>query len=152
MKITVYRPREAAGLGPPQAFLGDEYPKQGDWVQSAKHEMQEGECRPLLMMGRNFLIYSMYHARQPRFLGYAVENFGAAAQKLGYTLPLAEKDAVWVTYGPEGLDLGTPEDYQHLLGHIATVFGTNSAAGQAAAIGVKWPARVSAKADGHRSR
>jgi len=41
MKVTVYRPREAVGLGPPQAFLGDEHPTEGDWGQSAKAELSD---------------------------------------------------------------------------------------------------------------
>jgi len=103
-------------------------------------------------MGRAFLIYSMYHAREPRFLGYAVENFGAAVKKLGYNLPLKEEDAVWLTYLASELDPGTPQDHQLLLGHIATVFGAKAAQEQADAIGVKWPSRVGSRPDSDRSR
>jgi hypothetical protein len=142
MKITVYRPREADGLGPPQAFLGEDHPTEGDWVQSAKHEMREGEYRPLLMLGRTFLIYSMYHAREPRFMGYAIENFGAAVKKIGYALPLNEEDACWLPYGPEGFDPGSPEHLQFMLGQIATVFGTDAAKAQADALRIQWPSRL----------
>jgi hypothetical protein len=148
-KVTVYRPKERVGLGPPKAFLGDDHSKHGDWVQSAKAELSNDEHPPrLLMLGRAFLIYSMYHAREPRFLGYAVENFGVACQKLGYILPLKETDASWLTYGPEGLDPGRPEDYQHMLGHIATVFGTDAAKQQADALGINRPARANLERGG----
>jgi hypothetical protein len=146
MKVTVYRPRESVGLGSPQAFLGDEHPTQGDWVQSAKADLPDDTGLDphlrLHLMGRAFLIYSMYHAREPRFLGYAVENFGAAAKKFGYQLPLKEEDAVWLTYLPTELDPGSSQDHQLMLGQIANVFGTKAAKEQADAIGVKWPARV----------
>lgn len=153
MRITVYRPREPDGLGPPQAFLGDEHPTEGDWVQSAKHEMKAGEYRPLLMLGRAFLIYSMYHAREPRFLGYAIENFGAAVRKIGYTLPLGDADATWRPYSSEELDPPSrPHDYQFMLGQIATVFGVDAAKAQADAIQVQWPARVIRHPHGDRGR
>jgi len=143
MKITVYRPKELIGLGAPQAFLGDDHPKQGDWYQSAKAELLEGDPHMRLhQMGRDFLIYSMYHAREPRFLGYAVENFGAACKKLGHELPLTETDAVWLTYTKNELDSAPPDEQQFLLGQIAIVFGTKAAKEQSEALGVKWPLRV----------
>jgi hypothetical protein len=155
MKVTVYRPREAVGLGPPQAFLGDEHPTQGDWVQSAKAELPDDKGLDphlrLHLMGRAFLIYSMYHAREPRFLGYAVENFGAAAQKLGYSLPLKEEDAVWLTYLSSELDPGSHQDHQLMLSHIATVFGSKAAQEQANVLGIGWPARLS-RGDNDRTR
>jgi hypothetical protein len=103
-------------------------------------------------MGRAFLIYSMYHAREPRFLGYAVENFGAAVRKLGYSLPLKEEDAVWLTYLPSELDPGSQQDHQLLLGHIATVFGAKAATEQADAIGVQWPSRAGGRQANDRHR
>jgi hypothetical protein len=154
MKVTVYRPKEAVGLGPPQGFLGEEHPTQGDWVQSAKSVQPDGidPHTMLHQIGRDFLIYSMYHAREPRFLGYAVENFGAAARKLGYSLPLKEEDAVWLTYLPTELDPAPPQDHQLLLGQIAAVFGTKAAKEQADAIGVKWPLRLAGMQEKDRSR
>src|SRR5215469_9388271 len=132
MKVTVYRPRELIGLGQPQGFLGEDHPTQGDWVQSAKSVQPDGVDPHMMLhqMGRDFLIYSMYHAREPRFLGYAIENFGAACEVLGYSLPLKENEAVWLTYGPGGLDPGLPEEYQFLLGQIANVFGVKAATEQ----------------------
>jgi hypothetical protein len=155
MKVTVYRPKEAVGLGSPQAFLGDEHPTQGDWVQSAKADLPDDKGldphHRLHLMGRAFLIYSMYHAREPRFLGYAVENFGAAARKLGYDLPLTETDAVWLTYLPTELDPASHEDHQMMLGHIASVFGSKAAKDQADTIGVQWPSRVAGRQEKGRS-
>jgi hypothetical protein len=57
----------------------------------------------------------MYHAREPRFLGYAVENFGAACKKLGYTLPLREDEAVWLTYVASELEPAPADEQQFLL-------------------------------------
>lgn len=143
VKVTVYRPKEMIGLGAPKAFLGEEHPTKGDWVQSAKAELPDGNQPPrLLLLGRAFLIYSMYHVREPRFMGYAVENFGAACKKLGYDLPLTELDAPWLTYGPESFDRGEPAEYEFMLGHIAIVFGTKAAADQAEALGIDWPPRA----------
>ncbi|HEX4053851.1 MAG TPA: hypothetical protein VHX86_06270 [Tepidisphaeraceae bacterium] len=143
MKVTVYRPKELIGLGAPQAFLDDDHPKQGDWHQSAKAELLEGDPHMRLhQMGRDFLIYSMYHAREPRFLGYAVENFGAACKKLGYELPLTESDAVWLTYTKNEIEPAPPDEQQFLLSQIATVFGTKAAQEQADALGVRWPSRL----------
>ena len=143
MKITVYRPRELIGLGAPQAFLGDDHPKHGDWVQSAKAELIDGDAHLRLhQMGRDFLIYSMYHAREPRFLGYAIENFGAACRKLGHDTPLTEYEAVWLTYLASELDPASADEQQFLIGHIASVFGVKAAKEQADALGVQWPSRV----------
>jgi hypothetical protein len=154
MKVTVYRPREAVGLGAPQGFLGEEHPTQGDWVQSAKSVQPDGIDPHMMLhqMGRDFLIYSMYHAREPRFLGYAVENFGAACRKLGYGLPLKDSEASWLTYGHEGLDPGEPNDYQFLLAQIANVFGVISASEQASEIGIEWPSRVTKNSGKTRKR
>jgi hypothetical protein len=154
MKVTVYRPRESVGLGAPHGFLGEDHPTVGDWVQSAKSVQLDGvdPHRMLHQMGRDFLIYSMDHAREPRFLGYAVENFGAACRTLGYTLPLKDTEACWLTYGPEGLDPGKPDEYQFMLGQIATVFGTSAASEQAAEIGIQWPSRVPPKSGEIRKR
>src|SRR2546429_92054 len=105
MKITVYRPKELVGVGPPQAFLGEDHPTHGDWIRSAKAELPEGDEPPrLLLLGRAFLIYSMYHVRDPHFMGIAIQNFAAAALKLDYSLPLEEKDACWLTYGLDGFN------------------------------------------------
>lgn len=142
MRITVYRPKTLIGLGAPEAYLQDDHPTQGDWHQIAKHDFQPDAYRPLLMMGRDFLIYSMYHARDPYHLGLAVENFGVACKKLGFSLPLKEKDATWLTYRPQGLDPGDPYKYQFLLAHITTVFGASAAKAQAEAIGIVWPSRL----------
>jgi hypothetical protein len=152
MKVTVWRPKTMIGLGAPEAYLGEDHPTQGDWTQTAKHDFQPDSCRPLLMMGREFLIYSMCHAREPYFLGIAVENFGAACKKLGYSLPLTDKEATWLTYPPEGLDPGDREEYQFMLGHIAVVFGANAAKEQAGALGIAWPSRLPPETGASRSR
>jgi hypothetical protein len=153
MKISVYRPRELIGLGPPQAFLDDDHPKHGDWVQSAKAELIEGDPHMRLhQMGRDFLIYSMYHAREPRFLGYAVEHFGVACQKLGCTLPLRADQAVWLTYTKNELDPAPRDEQQFLLGQIAHVFGRKAAQEQADALGVPWPSRTAQGRSSDRQR
>lgn len=120
---------------------------QGDWVQSAKVELPDNEDQHhrLHLIGRAFLIYSMYHATEPRFLGYAVENFGAACQMLGYSLPLKEDDATWLTYERSEIDPAPPEDYLSMLGVIATVFGSKAATEQAAKLGVQWPSRIASR-------
>lgn len=71
-------------------------------------------------------------------MGYAVENFGAACRKLGYTLPLSESDASWLTYGPEEVDAVAPADNRFLLNQIAVVFGTEAARRQAEALKIEW--------------
>lgn len=121
--------------------MGDAHPLEGDWVQSAKADLpdEDNGVPRLLLLGRAFLIYSMYHARQPRFLGYAVENFGAACMKLGYCLPLHERDAVWLPYGAAELDPASAEDHIHLFDHLAKVFGIEAARTQAALLGFTDP-------------
>jgi hypothetical protein len=143
MKVTVYRPREAVGLGPPQGFLGEDHPTDGDWVQSAKSVQSDGvdPHRMLHQMGRDFLIRSMYHVTDPRFIGYAVENFGAACQALGHTLPLAEELATWPNYERSEVDPASAEDYRWMMKNIAKVFGATAARRQAETLGVKWSAR-----------
>lgn len=153
MKITVYRPRQLVGLGPPQAFLDHDHPEEGDWHQSAKAELLDGDPHMRLhQMGRDFLIYSMYHAREPYYLGIAVENFGAACKKLGHDLPLQETEAVWLTYLKTEIEPAPADEQQFLLGQIAKVFGQKAAREQADAIGVKWPSRVGSQPDSDRSR
>jgi hypothetical protein len=153
VRVTVYRPKTMIGLGAPEAFLGDDHPTKGNWHQSAKADLPAGDQPPrLLLLGRAFLIYSMYHARDPYYLGLAVENFGAACEKLGYTLPLRSRDASWLTYGPEGLDRGDPEEYQFLFGQIATVFGNDAASDQADALGVIWRSGVGPNQQGPITR
>lgn len=142
-RITVWRPKTMIGLGSPVAYLGDDHPQQGDWHQSANAELIEVDAHfRLHQMGRNFLIYSMYHAREPYYLGLAVENFGAACRKLGYELPLKEADAVWLTYTKSEIEPAKADEQQLFLGHLATVFGKKAAQDQAEALGVTWPARV----------
>ena len=146
MKIAVYRRNGPDGFTEPVAFLGDEMPRGEGWFVNAKADLSDAEHPPrLLMLGRAFLIYSMYHARDPHYLGYAVENFGAAVKKLGYSLPLKDGEASWLTYGPEGLDPGTPDDYQFLLGQIAEVFGPKAAQEQADELAIKWSSRAAAR-------
>ncbi len=147
MKVTVWRPREANGLGSPQGVVGDDQPE-GDWVKGSEGNFDRDGYQPLHMLGRDFLIYSMYHVREPRFIGYAVENFGAACEALGFKLPLTEDDACWLTYPKEELDPGRPDEYRMMLGHIATVFGKDAATQQADALGIQWPAKASRKSDG----
>ena len=143
MKITVYRRNGPDGYTEPVAFLGDESPPGEGWFVNAKADLSDAEHPPrLLMLGRAFLIYSMYHARDPQYLGYAVENFGAAVKKLGYTLPLKDGEASWLTYGPEGLDPGTPDAYQFMLGQVSEVFGPKAAQEQADELAIKWPSRI----------
>lgn len=142
-KISVYRPKAAIGLGAPEAFVDDDHPKQGDWHQSAKAQLIEGDPHMRLhQMGRDFLIYSMYHAREPHYLGMAVENFGCACKKLGYELPLKETDAVWLAYLKSELDPAPLDEQQSLLEQIAMVFGAKAAREQAEALGVAWPSRL----------
>ena len=139
MKITVYRRKVNDELRDPHAYLGDDRPTGDGWVVNAKAELLEAEIpHRLLMLGRSFLIYSMYHATDPLYLGYAVENFGAACRALGYTLPLSESDASWLTYGPDEMDAAAPADNQFLLNQIAVVFGTEAARRQAEALKIEW--------------
>lgn len=139
MKVTVFRPKLAqGGLGLPKAFLGEDHPTEGDWIQSAKHDYQPDSYRPLHMMGREFLIYSMYRPRQPRFLGYALENFGAAVKRLGFALPLTEENATWLSAPPAGLDPAQPHEYQFMLNQIAHVFGNDVAKAQAKELSLDW--------------
>lgn len=139
MKVTVWREKLPDGLGPPVAYLGDEHPTQGNWHQSAKHDFQPDTYKPLHMMGREFLIYSMYHATDPFFVGMAIENFGAACTKLGYKLPLKETDAVWLTYEGKEIDPASPTQNRWMLKNIAKVFGPTAAKEQAKAIDFEWP-------------
>jgi hypothetical protein len=142
MHVTVYRRNEPRGLSAPQAFLGDERPEGDGWFVSAKSDVSDAEHPPkLLLLGRNFLIYSMYHARDPHFLSIAVENFAAACEKLGYNLPLKEHEAVWLTYSINELDPAPPEVRQSLLRQIAAVFGTEAAKDQADALIGQRPSR-----------
>lgn len=153
VRVTVYRPKTMIGLGAPKAFLEDDQPTAGDWYLSAKAELPAGNQLPrLLLLGRAFLIYSMYYAHDPYYLGVAVENFGKACQKLGCTLPLRPKDAFWLIYGPEGLDPGCAVDHQFLLGQIATVFGNAAAQEQADALTIQWPSRISRQSGKSRHR
>lgn len=139
MMVTVYRPKlSQGGLGSPKAFLGKEHPTDGDWIQSAQHHYQAEGYRPLHMMGRDFLIYSMYRPREPRFLGYALENFGVAVKKLGYVLPLTEEQAVWLSVSPSGLELAQPFEYQFMLNQVAHVFGNEAARTQALELSIDW--------------
>jgi len=144
MKVTVYRPKLADGLGPPQGFRAELHPTEGDWVQSAKSDQPDGidQHTMLHQMGRDFLIYSMYHVREPRFMGYAVENFGAACKILGYSLPLKEDEAVWLTYLPSELDPASPAHNRWMLRQIGRVFGLKAAQDQASALGIEWPRKV----------
>lgn len=145
MKVTVYRPREAAGLGSPQGFLGEDRPTQGDWIQSAKTEQPDGvdPRMMLLQMARDFLIRSMYHVREPRFIGYAVENYGAACLALGHTLPLKDEQATWPHYEPTEVDPAPPEHHRWMLKQIGRVFGIDAAKAQAATLKIEWPRKVS---------
>jgi hypothetical protein len=153
MKITVYRPKELNGLGAPQAFLDDDHPKQGDWHQSAKAELLEGDLHMRLhQMGRDFLIYSMYHAREPYYLGLAIENFAVACQKLGHPLPLKQNEAVWLTYNSNELDSAPADEQQFLLRQVARTFGDQAAVDQAAALQMQWTSRTSAKLGGKHQR
>jgi hypothetical protein len=153
MKITVYRREEQDGFSEPVACLGDETPQGDGWFAQSKAELSDAQHPPkLLMLGRAFLIYSMYHARDPYHLGIAVENFGAAVKRLGYSLPLKQDEASWLTYPPDGLDAGAPSDYQFMLGHIASVFGVDTARGQADALGVKWRPHLAARPNEGRGR
>jgi hypothetical protein len=146
MKVTVYRPKEVVGLGPPKAFLGEDHPEQGDWVQSAKAELPEADQPPrLLLLGRAFLIYSMYHVRDPHFMGIAIQNFAAAARMLGYNLPLKEDDGCWLTYGPEGFDPALPRDFHFMLDNIAAVFGDNAAKQQAQQLHIDWQPEITGR-------
>ena len=137
MKVTVYRRNEPDGYGAPVACIGDETPKGENWFENAKADViEEGEPGRLLLLGRAFLIYSMYHAREPLYLAYAIENFGAACRKLGYGLPLPEADATWRSYNHEELDAGAPADYRCLFDQIARVFGAKAARAQAEMLGM----------------
>ncbi|OAI56457.1 hypothetical protein AYO47_02135 [Planctomyces sp. SCGC AG-212-M04] len=138
MKVTVYRRRLAEGFGPPEAFLGEEQPTEGDWHLSAATQQPDGteHRRLLLQMARDFLIRSMYHATEPYFIGIAVENYGAACLKLGLSLPLAEGHATWPMYERHEVDPAGSEDYRWMLASIAHVFGIDAAGAQAALLGI----------------
>ena len=151
-RITVWRPKTMIGLGAPQAFLLDECPTKGDWHQSAKAYLLDSDPHLRLhQMGRDFLIYSMYRAREPYYLGLAVENFGAACKTLGYSLPLKETDAVWLTCTANELAPAPQDEQQFLLGHIASVFGSEAAKAQAEALRIAWPARIGPRSIGSTS-
>ena len=94
------------------------------------------------MTGREFLNYSVYHATDPRFIAIAVENFGAACQKLGYTLALKEDDALWLTYEGKEIEPASPKQNRLMLKHIAKVFGPKAATRQAKAINFEWPREI----------
>jgi hypothetical protein len=144
MKVTVFRPKLANGLGPPKAFLGDAHPTQGDWVQSSKSDQPDGmdPHRLLHMMARDFLIRSMYHVTEPRFIGYAIENYGAACEILGYSLPLTEEFATWPHYEQSEVDPATDDDLSGMLTSISKVFGAEAASKQSQTLGAKWSPRV----------
>lgn len=152
MKVTVYRRKLAEGLGPPEAFLGDEHPTEGDWHLSAQSEQPYGvEHRlMLLQMARDFLIRSMYHATDPHFIAIAVENYGAACRKLGLSLPLTEEHATWPMYERGEIDAAPPGDYRAMLSAVAGVFGTDAARAQADLLTIAWP--MPPRGQGGRSR
>jgi hypothetical protein len=144
MRITIYRKNEPDGFTEPVAMLGDEKPVGAGWFINAKADLLD-ESDPhmqLHQMGRDFLIYSMYHARDPLYLGYAVENFGAAVKKLGYSLPLKEDEASWLIYEHGDMDAGAPADSQFMLSQIASVFGVERAKEQAKVLDIPWPSRL----------
>ncbi len=137
-RLTIWRPKTVSGLGAPVAYLGDEHPTEGDWHQSAKADLIDGNAHfRLHQMGRDFLIYSMYHVREPFYLSLAVENFGTACQKLGYKLPLAESEAAWRVYAKNELEPAPPSELQMLLGQISKVFGPSAARDQASELDFK---------------
>jgi len=144
MKVTVYRPREKGGLGPPQGFLGENHPTEGDWIQSAKSVQADGLDAHMMLhqMARDFLIRSMYHVTEPRFIGYAVENYGAACKALGCSLPLKEEQATWPNYERSEVDAANPVEYRWMLDNIAKVFGSSAAKQQATTLGIQWLPRV----------
>lgn len=141
MKVTVYRRKLAQGLGPPEAFLGEDHPTEGDWHMSAKSVQPDGvEHRMMLhQMARDFLIRSMYHATDPHYISVAVDNYGAACQKLGLSLPLTEEHATWPMYERSEVDAAPADDYRKMLGSIAVVFGEEAARLQAAQLQITWP-------------
>lgn len=144
MRVAVYRRKLPEGLGPPEAFLGNDHPTEGDWHLSAKSEQPDGveHRRMLLQMARDFLIRSMYHATDPHFIGVAVENYGAACQKLGLKLPLTEQHATWPNYERSEVTPASPEQYRWMFSNIAKVFGADAAKEQAKTLGVQWPREI----------
>jgi hypothetical protein len=154
MKVTVYRPRESVGLGAPRGFLGEDHPTEGDWVQSAKSDQPDGMDAHirLHMMARDFLIRSMYHVREPRFIGYAIENYAAACEVMGHSLPLREDLATWPHYERSEVEVGTPDDYRWMLANIAKVFGDAAAQKQAETLDLKWIGRANGPPNSGRGR
>jgi len=141
------------GLGAPQAFLRDEHPTKGDWHLSAKAYLLDSDPHLRLhQMGRDFLIYSMYRAREPYYLGIAIENFGTACEKLGYSLPLKESEATWLTCSASELDHAPRDEQQFLLRQVARTFGDQAAVEQAAALNTQWTSRTSARPGGELQR